>query len=165
MSELPLDHDKRDTFVRHLDRVRVPQLTVVPTSAQASLCRPAGYANPAWRDAANRQFSRRKDRHNPRASAGSIDQRCEGATAQPAATVSAERGALSTLRHQAWPCFKGQRRSARPSDGGVHPHELCRPHQEEDVTAQRSGYADLVIAKFVSGKAAPGHIGITGRSA
>jgi hypothetical protein len=26
VSELPLDHDKRDTFVRHLDRVRVPQL-------------------------------------------------------------------------------------------------------------------------------------------
>ena len=26
MSELSLDHDKRDTFVRHLNRVRVPQL-------------------------------------------------------------------------------------------------------------------------------------------
>jgi hypothetical protein len=26
MSELPLDHDKRDTFVRHLDRVGVSQL-------------------------------------------------------------------------------------------------------------------------------------------
>jgi hypothetical protein len=26
MSELPLDHDERDTFVRHLDRVGVPQL-------------------------------------------------------------------------------------------------------------------------------------------
>src|SRR5205807_6564892 len=26
VSELPLDHDKRDTFVRHLNRVSVPQL-------------------------------------------------------------------------------------------------------------------------------------------
>jgi hypothetical protein len=26
VSELALDHDERDAFVRHLDRVRVPQL-------------------------------------------------------------------------------------------------------------------------------------------
>jgi len=43
--ELPLDDDERDTFVRHLDRVGVSQLVIVPTSAQASLCRPLGYAD------------------------------------------------------------------------------------------------------------------------
>ena len=37
MSELPLDHDQRHTFVRHLDRMGVSQLMLVPTSAQASI--------------------------------------------------------------------------------------------------------------------------------
>ena len=45
MSELPLDHNQRNALVRHLDRVRVPQLMLVPTSAQASLCRPGRYAD------------------------------------------------------------------------------------------------------------------------
>jgi hypothetical protein len=43
--ELPLDDDEWDAFVGHLDRVRVPQLMLVPTSAQSSLCRPSGYAD------------------------------------------------------------------------------------------------------------------------
>ena len=45
MPELPLDDDERDAFARHLDCVRVPELVLVPTSAQASLCRPLGYAD------------------------------------------------------------------------------------------------------------------------
>ena len=42
---LALDHDERDSLVRHLDRVRMSQLMVVPTSAQAPICRPLGYAD------------------------------------------------------------------------------------------------------------------------
>jgi hypothetical protein len=34
--ELPLDHDERDPFVRHLDRVRVPQLVRRESPADAS---------------------------------------------------------------------------------------------------------------------------------
>jgi hypothetical protein len=44
VSELTLDHDQRDAFVRHLDRVRVPELMLVPTSAQAPLRRRERYA-------------------------------------------------------------------------------------------------------------------------
>ena len=44
VSELALDDDERDAFVRHLDRMSVPELVLVPTSAQAPLCRPDGYA-------------------------------------------------------------------------------------------------------------------------
>jgi hypothetical protein len=39
LAELTLDHHERQTFVRHLDRVGVPQLVVVPTSAQPPLSR------------------------------------------------------------------------------------------------------------------------------
>jgi hypothetical protein len=42
--ELSLDHDERDALVGHLDRVGVPQLVLAPTSAQAPLGRPHGYA-------------------------------------------------------------------------------------------------------------------------
>jgi hypothetical protein len=41
MPQLPLDHDQRDAFVRHLDSVSVPELMLVPISAQAPLSRPA----------------------------------------------------------------------------------------------------------------------------
>jgi len=51
VSELSLDHDERDALVRHLDRVGVPQLVLVPTSAQAPLCRPLDYAEQAFSDA------------------------------------------------------------------------------------------------------------------
>jgi hypothetical protein len=33
--QLPLDDDERETLVGHLDRVRVPELVLVPTSARA----------------------------------------------------------------------------------------------------------------------------------
>jgi hypothetical protein len=39
VSELALDDDERDAFVRHLDRMSVPELMLVPTSAQAPLSR------------------------------------------------------------------------------------------------------------------------------
>jgi hypothetical protein len=45
VSELALNDDKRDSFVRHFNRVSVPELVVVPTSAQAPLSRPARYAD------------------------------------------------------------------------------------------------------------------------
>jgi hypothetical protein len=35
VTELALDHDQRDPLARHLNSVRVPQLVLVPTSAQA----------------------------------------------------------------------------------------------------------------------------------
>ena len=44
VTELALDDQRRDPLARHLDRVRVPELMLVPTSAQASLCRPGRYA-------------------------------------------------------------------------------------------------------------------------
>jgi len=44
VSELPLDDHKRHALVGHLDRVRVTQLVVVPTSAQSPLSRPPRYA-------------------------------------------------------------------------------------------------------------------------
>ncbi len=40
MPELTLDDDQRHTLMCHLDRVRVPELMLVPTSAQASLSSP-----------------------------------------------------------------------------------------------------------------------------
>ena len=40
MPELALNDDQRDPLARHLDRVRVPQLVLVPTSAQAPLSPP-----------------------------------------------------------------------------------------------------------------------------
>jgi hypothetical protein len=43
--ELSLDHDQREPLAGHLDGVRVPQLVLVPTSAQASICRPLVYAH------------------------------------------------------------------------------------------------------------------------
>ena len=45
MTELALDHQQRDALTGHLDRVRVAQLMLVPTSAQASLGRPGRYAD------------------------------------------------------------------------------------------------------------------------
>jgi hypothetical protein len=44
MPELPLDNRQRDAFVRHLNSMRMPQLMLVPTSAQAPLSRPGRYA-------------------------------------------------------------------------------------------------------------------------
>jgi hypothetical protein len=41
---LALDHDERDALVRHLDGVRVPELMLVPKSAQPPLSRSDGYA-------------------------------------------------------------------------------------------------------------------------
>lgn len=40
MPELALDDEQWDTLAGHFDRVRMPQLVVVPTSAQTSICRP-----------------------------------------------------------------------------------------------------------------------------
>ena len=40
VTELALDDVERHTLSRRLDRVGVPELMLVPTSAQASLCRP-----------------------------------------------------------------------------------------------------------------------------
>ena len=45
MPELALDDWQWDPFVGHLDRVRVAELMLVPTSAQASLGRPGRYAD------------------------------------------------------------------------------------------------------------------------
>jgi hypothetical protein len=39
--KLTLDHDQRNSLVRHLDRMSMPQLVLMPTSAQAPLSRPA----------------------------------------------------------------------------------------------------------------------------
>ena len=44
MPELPLDDHQRDALVGELDSVGMSELVVLPTSAQASLCRPLGYA-------------------------------------------------------------------------------------------------------------------------
>jgi hypothetical protein len=52
MPELPLDDRRRDPLVRHLDRMCVAELMLVPTSAQASICRPLGYADHASKVAA-----------------------------------------------------------------------------------------------------------------
>jgi hypothetical protein len=41
MPELPLDNDQRHALVRELYSVSMPELVVVPTSAQSSLSRPA----------------------------------------------------------------------------------------------------------------------------
>jgi hypothetical protein len=45
MPELPLDHRQRHALPGELDRVRMTELTLVPTSAQTSLSRPARYAD------------------------------------------------------------------------------------------------------------------------
>ena len=45
MPELPLDHRQRHPLPRELDRVSMAELVLVPTSAQASICRPLGYAD------------------------------------------------------------------------------------------------------------------------
>ena len=45
MTELALDDRQRDSLAGDLDRVRVAQLVVVPTSAQAPLGRPGRYAD------------------------------------------------------------------------------------------------------------------------
>ncbi len=45
MPELSLDHDQRDSLAGHLDRVRMPKLVVVPTSAQTPLSRPVRCAD------------------------------------------------------------------------------------------------------------------------
>jgi len=45
MPELPLDDGQQDPFVCHLDCMSVPQLVLVPTSAQPPICRPLGYAD------------------------------------------------------------------------------------------------------------------------
>lgn len=39
MAQLPLDHDEWHALASHLDSVRMPELVLVPTSAQASLSR------------------------------------------------------------------------------------------------------------------------------
>jgi hypothetical protein len=44
MPELALDDHHRDPLMRHLHSVGMPQLVLVPTSAQAPLSRPARYA-------------------------------------------------------------------------------------------------------------------------
>ena len=53
MPELPLDDRQRDPLVGHLDGVRMPQLVLVPTSAQTSLSRPGGYAEACEKVAAH----------------------------------------------------------------------------------------------------------------
>jgi hypothetical protein len=45
MPELPLDDHQRDALTRHLDRVGMPELMLVPTSAQTSICRHLRYAD------------------------------------------------------------------------------------------------------------------------
>jgi hypothetical protein len=45
VAQLALDHEQRDPLARHLHRVSMAQLVLVPTSAQASICRPLGYAD------------------------------------------------------------------------------------------------------------------------
>jgi hypothetical protein len=45
MPQLTLDDNWRNSFMRHLDRASMPQLMLVPTSAQASLCQRACYAD------------------------------------------------------------------------------------------------------------------------
>ena len=44
MAELALDQRQRDPLVQQLDRVRVAELMIAPTSAQSPLGRPHGYA-------------------------------------------------------------------------------------------------------------------------
>jgi hypothetical protein len=46
MPELALDNRDRDPFARHLDRVGMPELMLVPTSAQPPLGRLDRYAEP-----------------------------------------------------------------------------------------------------------------------
>lgn len=58
--KLALDDNEGDAFVRHLDRMGVPELMFVPTSAQAPICRPLGYADHAWSVAAPVGFGGRK---------------------------------------------------------------------------------------------------------
>jgi hypothetical protein len=57
--ELALDHSERDALVRHLDGVRVAELVVVPTSAQAPLCRPDCYADAGKKSLLRRVRARR----------------------------------------------------------------------------------------------------------
>ena len=45
MPQLALDDVYRHSFPGELDSVRMPELVLVPTSAQAPLCRPARYAD------------------------------------------------------------------------------------------------------------------------
>ena len=45
VAELALDQRQRDPLVQQLHGVRVAQLVLVPTSAQASLGRPGRYAD------------------------------------------------------------------------------------------------------------------------
>ena len=45
VAELALDQRQRDSLVQQLDRVPMAQLVFVPTSAKASLGRPAQYAD------------------------------------------------------------------------------------------------------------------------
>ena len=45
MPEFALDQRQRDPLVQQLDRVRMAQLVLVPTSAQAPLSRPARYGD------------------------------------------------------------------------------------------------------------------------
>jgi hypothetical protein len=54
MPELPLDDRQRHAFTGELNRVRMAELMLVPTSAQTSLSRPLGYAESGWRCPANR---------------------------------------------------------------------------------------------------------------
>ena len=49
----------------HLDRMSVPELMVVPTSAQASICRPLGYADASKSRLVWRGFRGDGGRHNP----------------------------------------------------------------------------------------------------
>jgi hypothetical protein len=72
MPELSLDNDQRHALVGHLDRVRMPELVLVPTSAQTPLRRPLGYADQARRVAARGGFGCRKGRHNPPPAPGSV---------------------------------------------------------------------------------------------
>jgi hypothetical protein len=45
MPQLAQDDQQRHALVRHLNGMSMPQLMVAPTSAQAPLGRPAGYAD------------------------------------------------------------------------------------------------------------------------
>ena len=65
MPELTPDDDQRDALSGHLDRVRVAHLVLVPTSAQAPICRPHRYADETRGGAARRQLSGPNYRHNP----------------------------------------------------------------------------------------------------
>ena len=64
MPKLALDQWQRDPLVKQLHRVGMPELMLVPTSAQPPLSRPHRYADQTRRGAAKRQLGGPKHRHN-----------------------------------------------------------------------------------------------------